>query len=126
MTSVIATFDRHGVILSRLLARSHLRSTPLYGYSLWQTRLELGKRSESLPSPDSHGQAALMLCESLLHLLLEQHVITKEKAIEMIGDVAELAKEMTERNTRPTKNRAASSSTVALVKAIAQSIEAVD
>jgi len=79
-----------------------------------------------LPSPDSHGQAALMLCESLLHLLLEQQVITKEKAIEMIGDVAELAKEMTERNTRPTKNRAASSSTVALVEAIAQSIEAVD
>jgi len=79
-----------------------------------------------LPSPDSHGQAALMLCESLLHLLLEQHVITKEKAIEMIGDVAELAKEMTERNTRPTKIRAASSSTVALVEAIAQSIEAVD
>jgi hypothetical protein len=38
----------------------------------------------------------------------------------MIGDVAELAKEMTERNTRPTKNRAASSSTVALVEAIAQ------
>jgi hypothetical protein len=67
-----------------------------------------------------------MLCESLLHLLLEQHVITKEKAIEMIGDVAELAKEMTERNTRPTKNRATSSSTVALVEAIAQSIEAVD
>jgi len=38
-----------------------------------------------LPSPDSHGQAALMLCESLLHLLVEQNVITKEKAIEMIG-----------------------------------------
>jgi hypothetical protein len=124
MTSVNSTFDRHGVILSDF---SHVPicdrrpcTDTVFG------RLELGKRSESLPSPDSHGQAALMLCESLLHLLLEQHVITKEKAIEMIRDVAELAKEMTERNTRPTKNRAASSSTVALVKAIAQSIEAVD
>ena len=31
-----------------------------------------------------------MLCESLLHLLVEQHVITLEEAIEAIEGIAEL------------------------------------
>jgi hypothetical protein len=33
-----------------------------------------------MSSSDTYGQAALMLCESILHLLVEEDVITKEKA----------------------------------------------
>jgi hypothetical protein len=34
------------------------------------------------------------VCESLIHLLVEEGVIAKDKAIEMIEGVAELASEM--------------------------------
>jgi hypothetical protein len=44
---------------------------------------------------EPHGQAALMLCESLLHLLVEEGVITKTKALEAIEGVAEFARETT-------------------------------
>lgn len=51
----------------------------------------------SLP-PDSHGQAALLLVESLIHGLIERSVITRqiglniiETAISVQGDVARAA-----------------------------------
>jgi hypothetical protein len=43
--------------------------------------------------PDPHGQVALMLCESLLHELLENGVITKAQALNVIDTVVELAHE---------------------------------
>jgi hypothetical protein len=46
--------------------------------------------------PDSHGQVALMLCESLLHELLENGVITKAQALNVIDTVVELAHEAAE------------------------------
>jgi len=57
------------------------------------------------PSPDSNREGvmqssvpqceiALMLCESLIHLLVEEGVIAKHKAIEAIEGVADLASEM--------------------------------
>jgi hypothetical protein len=51
-----------------------------------------------MSSSDTHGQAALMLCESILHLLVEEGVITKAKALDAINGVTELAREMTERD----------------------------
>ena len=74
-------------------------------------------------SPDyAHGQAALMLCESLLHLLVEEGVITKTKAIEAIDGVAELARESTKLDGR----RAKLSHAMALVETIADSFAAKD
>jgi len=46
--------------------------------------------------PDPHGQVALMLCESLLHELVENGVITKAQALGVIDTVVELAQEAAE------------------------------
>ena len=48
------------------------------------------------PMSDPQGRVALMLCESLFHLLVEEGVITKAKALEAIEGVAELTREMGE------------------------------
>jgi hypothetical protein len=45
---------------------------------------------------DPHGEIALMLCESLLHVLVEEGVLPKEKALQAIVTVAELVREMGE------------------------------
>lgn len=37
--------------------------------------------------PDAHGQAALLLTESLIHALVEKHTLTNQDAIDLI-DVA--------------------------------------
>jgi hypothetical protein len=47
-------------------------------------------RTAPMAAPDPHGQVALMLCESLLHVLVEEAILTREKALEAIGGVAEL------------------------------------
>ena len=46
-----------------------------------------------MSAADTHGKAALMLCESLLHLLVEEGIIAKTKAIEAIEGMAEVARE---------------------------------
>ena len=50
-----------------------------------------------MASPDPHGQVALMLCESLLHLLVEGGLIPNDKALEAIAGLTELAQEIAER-----------------------------
>jgi hypothetical protein len=45
---------------------------------------------------DPQGRVALLLCESLFHLLVEEGVITKAKAMEAIEGVADLTREMAE------------------------------
>jgi hypothetical protein len=45
---------------------------------------------------DPQGRVAMMLCESLFHLLVEQGVISRDKAIEAIDGVAELIHEEVE------------------------------
>ena len=76
----------------------------------------------TMPAPDPHGQVALMLCESLLHLLVEQHVITLEQAIEAIEGIAELTHEATAARTR----RMPGSSPVELIERIRESFAAKD
>jgi hypothetical protein len=49
-----------------------------------------------MASPDPHGKVALMLCESLLHALVEEAVLPREKAIQAIEVVAELMRDPAE------------------------------
>lgn len=66
---------------------------------------------------------ALMLCESLIHLLVEEGVIAKHKAIEAIEGVAELASEMAANGSAsPHRKRNA----VAVVETIAESLRLKD
>ena len=46
-----------------------------------------------MPAPDPDGQVSLMLCESILHILVEEGVISNEKALDAINGVVELTRE---------------------------------
>lgn len=65
---------------------------------------------------DPQGRVALMLCESILHVLVEEGVITKLKALDAINTVAELTQELAKGNPTPAPQIAAD-----LVQAIADS-----
>ena len=75
-----------------------------------------------MPSPEAHGEVALMLFESLLHLLVEERIIGKEKALEAFEGVAELACEMAEHNGMSSRNRTA----ITLAESIAASFRSKD
>jgi len=75
-----------------------------------------------MPAPDPHGQVALMLCETLLHVLVEQRVITRDTAIEAIEGVAELTRETAQSGNRPMP----ASTSVALIERIRESFAAKD
>lgn len=68
-----------------------------------------------MPAPDADGQVALMLCESILHILVEEGVISSGKALEAIDSVVELARE-----NEAGQPRSATRSAVHLIEAIAQ------
>jgi hypothetical protein len=79
------------------------------------------------PEPDLHSQLALMLCEALLHVLVEKRVISKKSALEVIDTVAELTHELTERGRRPARARRRSGDAqdaIALVEAMRASFGA--
>ena len=69
------------------------------------------------PMSDPQSRVDLMLCESLFHLLVEEGVITKAKAMEAIEGVAELTREMAEAGNPSI----ASSIETDLIEAIAKS-----
>ena len=56
------------------------------------------------PEPDAHGQAALLLAESILHALVETNTLSSEEAISVIETTCEVKIEVAERtgesNTR--------------------------
>jgi hypothetical protein len=58
-----------------------------------------------------------MLCESVLHVLVEEGVLTKTKAIEAIETVAELTRDIAEVGPLDNTSQAA----IKLVEAIAES-----
>ena len=68
-----------------------------------------------MPIPDPDGQVSLMLCESILHILVEEGVISNEKALEAIDGVVELGRE-----NEIGQRRSASRSAVQLIEAIAR------
>jgi len=73
-------------------------------------------------APDPHGQVALMLCESLLHVLVEEGVVPREKVIEAIDLVADLVRDRAQTQTHGGKG----SSPVALIERIAATFAAKD
>ena len=52
-----------------------------------------------MPKPDPHGQVALLLCESLLHVLIEQRVISREAALSAVESVLEVTVDAAEATT---------------------------
>jgi hypothetical protein len=70
----------------------------------------------AMPAPDPDGQISLMLCESILHILVEEGVVSKDKALEAINGVVELARE----NDEIGRRRSASRSAMRLIEEIAQ------
>jgi len=46
------------------------------------------------PEPDAHGQAALMLGESLLHMLVEKGLLTNTDAMDVVQTAAEVKAEV--------------------------------
>jgi hypothetical protein len=75
-----------------------------------------------MKSDEPYGEAALMLCESLLHLLVDEGLIAKEKALEALEGVAELAGERPENDARAESKPGFAS----LVEAIAASFKLKD
>ena len=68
-----------------------------------------------MPKPDPHGQVALLLCESLLHVLIEQRVISREAALSAVQSVLEV----TEDAAAATTDEMGSVSPTALIERIA-------
>jgi hypothetical protein len=79
--------------------------------------LLVDKEHEAMSPADPQGRVALMLCESVLHVLVEEGLLTKEKAIEAIETVAELTREIAEAGPPDVTNHIATQ----LVEAIAES-----
>ena len=70
--------------------------------------------------PDPHGQAALMLCESVLLLLIEKGVIKKDETTELIEGVIEVKQEI----AGVRENVVVSLASIVLLRAVARSISA--
>jgi hypothetical protein len=71
-------------------------------------------------NPDPHGQAALMLVESLLLLLVEQGILQKEQVIEAIEGVVEIKQEIAGRS----ESVVVSMVSIGLLRAVALSVSA--
>ena len=79
--------------------------------------LLVNKEREAMSPVDPQSRVALMLCESVLHVLVEEGVLTKAKAIEAIETVVELIREIAEVGPPDITNHAATH----LLEAIAES-----
>jgi hypothetical protein len=65
----------------------------------------------------AHGRAALMLCESLVHLLIERSVISVPEAIDAVETVSEIRNGMGDEACR--------AETLGLLRAITSSLSAI-
>jgi len=52
------------------------------------------RRASSGSPPDAHGQAALLLAESMLHGLLDKGILRTDEAIAIVATVTEIEEEM--------------------------------
>jgi hypothetical protein len=50
--------------------------------------------SSELRGPDAHGQAAMLLVESLIHGLIERSIITVADAVEIVESAADVKEEV--------------------------------
>ena len=71
-------------------------------------------------TPDPHGQAALMLCEGLMLLLVETGIIEKHRVADVIEGVAEVKQEI----AGVREGVVVSMASIALLQAVARSISA--
>ena len=71
-------------------------------------------------TPDPHGQAALMLCESLMLLLVEQGIVSRNQVVEAISDIIDVKREIA--GTR--ESVVVSVTSIALLRDVAQSVAA--
>ena len=51
-------------------------------------------RAASRPDPDAHGQASLLIVESLLHGMIEKRLLTVEEAVEIMTAACEVKEEI--------------------------------
>jgi hypothetical protein len=61
------------------------------------TRLDPTRTVLAPPSkiePDAHGQAALLLAESLIHMLVDHRILSLDQAVEVIQIAAEVKTEV--------------------------------
>lgn len=73
-----------------------------------------------LSDPDPHGQAALMLCESLMLLLVDEGIINKDDAANAIGVVIDVKREI----AGSQESVVVSLASIGLLQAVARSIAA--
>lgn len=69
-------------------------------------------------TPDPHGQAALMLCESLLLMLVEESIVPRERIFDAINDVIEVKQEL----AGTSESVVVSMESIGLLRAVAQSV----
>ena len=80
---------------------------------------QVSSESKEPISADPQGQVALMLCESLLHVLVDRGFITKDTGMEAIETVRDVTREMVNDEPTPANRMAAE-----LVAEILQSFHA--
>lgn len=71
-------------------------------------------------TPDPHGQAALMLCESLACLLVERDLVSAEQVTNAIEGVIEVKREI----AGTSESVVVSVASITLLRAVAQSLSA--
>ena len=71
-------------------------------------------------NPDPHGQAALMLCEALALVLVEDGIILKERVVDAIEGVVEVKREI----AGVSEDVVISMTSIGLLLAVARSIAA--
>jgi len=79
-----------------------------------------GPKLPTVPEPDAHGQAALLLTESLIHTLVESSAITNVQAIELIRIAAEVKVEVA---TAAHESKSRMQESLALLSKMANSFE---
>ncbi len=71
-------------------------------------------------NPDPHGQAALMLCDGLLLLLIEKGILEKDRVADIIEGLIEVKQEI----AGVRESVVVSMASIALLRAVARSIAA--
>ena len=71
-------------------------------------------------TPDPHGQAAFMLCDGLILLLVETGVIEKDRAIDLIEGIIEVKQEI----AGVSESVVVSMASIALLQGVARSLAA--
>jgi hypothetical protein len=83
-------------------------------------------RSQQNPTrnDDALGRLALALCEALLHVLVEQRIITTAHALEAIDTVIEREREVAANGKRVRRRRGGAPEAVAIMETMAMSFTA--